>query len=87
MKIKVFSVYDSKVSAFRYPFFMQATGAAIRAFMDLVNDGKSEVSKYPGDFTLFEHGFFDDENGFLIAEKTPINLGVGSTFVNNKGGN
>lgn len=87
MKVKLFSVYDSKVKAFRYPFFMQATGAAIRGFMDLVNDGKSEISKYPADFTLFEHGSFDDETGMMELEKTPLNHGVASVFKNDKGGN
>lgn len=82
MKVKVFSVFDSKVKAFRYPFFMQSTGQAIRAFMDLVNDEKTEVGKYPADFTLFEHGWFNDETGMLEPESTPVNLGLASTFKN-----
>lgn len=80
MLIKVFSVFDDKVKAFRYPFFIQSAGQAVRGFIDLVNDGKSEVSKYPADFTLFEHGTFDDESGVLTVLKTPVNHGVGVTF-------
>lgn len=82
MKTKVFSVYDSKVAAYRYPFFMQSSGQALRGFMELVNDGKSEISKYPADFTLFEHGEFDDITGVMISLKTPLSLGVAITFKN-----
>lgn len=80
MIIKVFSVYDSKVSCFRHPFFMPFVGQAVRSFIDLANDGKSDISKYPADFTLFEHGSFNDETGMLTVEKTPINHGVAATF-------
>lgn len=80
MFIKIFSVHDSKVGSFRFPFFMQSTGQAVRGFIDLANDGKSEVCKYPGDFTLFEHGSFDDVTGALVVEKTPVNHGVAVTF-------
>jgi len=87
MKIKLFSVYDTKLASFRFPFFMLTSGAAIRGFMETANDGKSEISKYPSDFTLFEHGCFDDETGKFETLLTPNNLGVASTFKQtNEGG-
>lgn len=86
MNIKIFSVYDSKVGSYRYPFFMQSTGQALRAFIDLSNDGKSEVFKYPSDFTLFEHGHFDDETGELVKLPAPLSHGVAITFKNSSEG-
>lgn len=78
--IKLFSVYDSKVKAYRFPFFMQSTGQAIRAFTDLVNDGgKSEVAKYPEDFSLFDHGSFDDQTGEMSCSNA-VNLGLAANF-------
>ena len=84
MIVKVFSIWDEKVKAFRFPFFAQSTGQAIRMFMEASNDLKTEIGKYPQDFTLFEHGEFDDESGSLFQEKTPVSLGLALVFVENK---
>lgn len=81
MIIKLFSVYDSKAKAYMTPFCRPATGLAIRDFIDVVNDVKSTISRYPEDFSLFEIGFFDDNTGELDMVERPINLGLGSAFV------
>lgn len=65
MIMKVFGVYDLKALAYLQPFFSQSTGAAIRAFEDVVNDGNSPIAKHPGDYQLFELGTFDDTKGLL----------------------
>lgn len=76
MIVKMFCIYDSKAEAYMQPFFFQATGLAIRAFEDLVRDDKSNISKYPQDFTLFELGTFDDQTAKLDLYVTPMSLGV-----------
>ena len=60
MIMKVFSVYDSAVGAYMTPFFMQSSGAAIRAFTDIANDLQSAICKHPTDYSLFELGSWDD---------------------------
>lgn len=80
MVIKVFAIHDSKSECFRFPFFMQNAGVAIRMFTESVNDGKSEISRHPGDFTLFEIGTFDDDKGIVAPHKSVINLGVALSF-------
>lgn len=80
MLLKSYSVYDSKVAAFMQPFFMQAHGAALRAFADLVNDPKTQICKYPEDFTLFYHGDFDDQSGLFRSEPAPVALGTGLEY-------
>ena len=81
MVIKMFSLYDSKAEVFGVPFFMNATGLAVRAFTDLVNDPKSAPSRYPSDFSLFELGSFDDSKALYSPLQAPLCLGVGSSFV------
>ena len=56
MIVKVFSIFDDKAQIFANPFFMPHTGMATRAFSGLVNDGQSNVAKYPSDFKLYQIG-------------------------------
>lgn len=79
--MKVFSVFDLKAGAFLPPFFFQSIGLAIRAFTDVVNDAKSSVARYPGDFTLYQIGEFDEVKGVLTPLAQHINLGLASSFV------
>ena len=60
--LKIFTVFDEKAESYMQPFYMQTTGAAIRAFEDTCNDPASAFNKHPADYTLFEVGTFDDHN-------------------------
>lgn len=70
---KVFAVRDSKAVAFMQPFFSGANGAAIRAFADAANDGKSPIAMHPEDYNLYELGDFDDNSGEFTS-LTPIKM-------------
>lgn len=76
MKTKAFAVYDSKVKAFMSPHFASAAGHAIRSFEAAANDEKTTLCTHPEDFTLFEVGEYDDQNGTFENLKTPISLGT-----------
>lgn len=76
MKLKIFTVYDSKLEAYMTPFFMQKKGEALRAWHSTVNDASTSFAKYPGDYTLFEIGEFDDETGNFTSHESKINLGT-----------
>lgn len=65
--LKVYSIRDAKIESYGPPFFCRAKGEAIRMFQDLLNDGQSLPSKYPGDFDLYEIGTYDDATGVLAA--------------------
>lgn len=69
--LKVFAVFDQKASAYLAPFFMPATGMALRAFADTVNDPKTSMYRHPGDFELFELGTFDPSSGRVEAKDNP----------------
>lgn len=75
MKLKVYSVFDSKVEAFMTPFFMRADGEAVRACIQASRDASHNFSKHSADYTLFRVGEFDDGNGRVIALDTFVNLG------------
>jgi hypothetical protein len=81
MKLKLFTVYDSKAEAYNQPFYMPSTGAALRAFEDSINDPQNSISQHPGDYTLFELGTFDPSNASIQLLDTRKNLGVAIEFV------
>lgn len=71
MKLKVFSVYDSKAEAYLQPFFMPSRGSAIRAFTDSVNDPQTGFHKHAADYTLFELGEYEDSNAVFDLHQKP----------------
>lgn len=81
MKTQIFSVYDSKAEVFNSPIFMATKGMALRSFITIVNNPESDVHKYPGDFTLFHIGEYDDSNGLLTPLTTPVSLGLAQEFL------
>jgi hypothetical protein len=74
-KLKVFSVYDSKVEAYLQPFFLRSRGEAVRAFTDACRDPKTQFAQYPADFTLFEIADYDDVDGSLLPHSVKVSLG------------
>lgn len=80
MILKMFSVYDSKVEAYLPPLFYKSKGEFLRAFAEAVNDPKSNIGKYPSDFTAFELGSWDDHGSVFDLHKTPMSLGVAIEF-------
>lgn len=69
MTLKVYSVYDKKAKVYGTPFFQLNNNVALRSFTDLVNDGRSTVSKHPSDFNLECIGVFNDTDGKISAKK------------------
>jgi len=67
MKLKAFAVYDVKTGAYMRPFFSPARGMAVREFGDIAIDKSHPIGKHPEDYSLFEIGSFDDQNGMLVC--------------------
>lgn len=76
MKLKVFAIFDSAVQAYLQPFFMQSSGAAIRAVIDTASHQDSQWNRHKADFTLFELAEYDDTLGTFSNLHTPQNLGT-----------
>jgi len=81
MKLKMFSVFDSKVGAFMNPFFVRSTAEAIRVFSDAVSNPQQGFCKHPEDYTLFEIGSWDDQTAAIDHLDTPHSLGLAVQFV------
>lgn len=81
MKLKFFSVYDSKVSAFMNPFLARTSAEAIRSFADAVGNPQQGFCKHPEDYTLFEIGSWDDQTAAMEMLPTPHSLGLAVQFV------
>lgn len=75
MKLQVFTVFDSKASAYFPPFYEKTKGSAIRAFTDSVNTADHTFNKHPEDYTLFELGSYEDETASFHLHKSPIAIG------------
>ncbi|QXP08368.1 MAG: nonstructural protein [Arizlama microvirus] len=75
MITKLFCVYDSAVEAYFKPEHFLTKGEALRVFIDVVNDGKSNLFKHPEYYTLFEVGEFDDSTGKLLSYDAFISHG------------
>lgn len=74
--LKMFAVYDSKAECYDKPFCMLTKGECIRGFSEAAQDPKSHLGKYPGDYTLFEIGEYEQNTGNITVHKVKLNLGT-----------
>lgn len=84
MKLKLFVVYDSKAGAYGVPFFRDFTANALREWSEVASnksDKQNQISKFPGDFTLFEVGEFDQLDGVLRLYDVKFSHGLASEHV------
>lgn len=73
-------VHDSKAAAYRFPMLQESRGQAIRSWQEAANDDKTEIGKYPADFTMYQIGKINMETAEVeIHEK--INLGTAIEYV------
>jgi len=87
MKQKIFNVYDSKKEAWGSLLFYPFRADADRAMTECVNatgDARNDIAKYPGDFTLFEIGEYNQITGEISLHESKVNLGLALSFLKNK---
>lgn len=82
MKLKIFSVYDSKAKAFITPFFTATVDVALRSFGEAANDPNSMFARHPGDYTLMEIGDFLIDTGEIVPAPQQLNHGLALIFQN-----
>ena len=82
MILKMFTVYDSKTEAYLPPIYHRSRGEALRAFSATCDMDDHQFHKYPGDFTFFEIGEFDDSNCTVDTYDGHVNLGKAIEFKN-----
>lgn len=74
MQLKIFTIRDTKGEIYHPPFYQRSHGEAERAFTQLINDPKSQISQYPEDYDLYYLGEYDDQTGKIFPETTPKHL-------------
>lgn len=67
MQVKMFSIRDTKLSVYRRPFFFQHEIEALRAFIEVIRDGNTEVSRFPEDYDLYHIGDYDEVTGLVTT--------------------
>lgn len=77
----IYATFDEKVKAFSNPFFLPTNGAAIRAFSDLAKDKNTTVGAHPEDFTLYQLGEWNDQEGTLVTYEKLNNLGKADQYI------
>ncbi len=77
----VYSVYDSKVGAFLLPFFSRNRAVALRSFTSAVQDESTDFFRYAADYTLFEIGEWQPEEGIYTPLEAKLSLGLASQFL------
>lgn len=76
MKHLILSIFDSKANAYLPPWYAPTEATACRIFENSVIDPNTLFAKFPGDFTLFGIGVFDDETAEIETYKVHINHGT-----------
>lgn len=88
MKVKLCTVFDSKVSVWSTPLPFKHSGDALRWFQDQVNrkDERGQllgnIAKYPADHSLFELGTFCENDCKFDLLFSPVCLSMAIELVN-----
>ena len=81
MNLKMYVIYDSKAETFTQPMCFFNRGAAIRAFVDILQDCNTNFSKHPEDYSLFEIGSYSESSGVIEAYSSPVSIGSSIEFM------
>ncbi|QXP44228.1 MAG: nonstructural protein [Arizlama microvirus] len=76
----VCAIYDAKTCIYKHPFMGLTKGAAIRTFIDVVNDEGSEICRHPEDFTLFHIADYEETTGDYNIKTPHDSLGTGVEY-------
>lgn len=66
MRVKAYTIFDTKSLTYSNPFYAPTHGAAIRITSDAAHDGNSQLSRHPADFILYCVGEYDDNSGIFL---------------------
>ncbi len=73
LKLRLFTVYDTKAETYYPPFCAGHVAEALRIFSDLLSDPQSKLSKHPEDYRLFAVGHYDSLTG-IVSSMDPAGI-------------
>lgn len=68
------AVRDVKVGEFGPLMVLHNQAEAKRVYLHAMSDSKSQLGKFPTDYTLHELGLFDPENGRITPHEIPVDF-------------
>lgn len=71
MKLKMYSIYDTKTGIYNPPMALHNAAHAMRVHTEVFT-GNNQFGKFPADYSVMEIGTYDDQTGNL--EKTEHKL-------------
>lgn len=77
MKRHVYTVLDCKAASYSRPLVEDSDASAVRMIASVIRDGDNMMSRYPGDYSLWCIGEWDDQSGELTAHKPLLVRSVG----------
>lgn len=86
MKKMQFSIYDAKAQIFSEPIMEWNEGSALRAFIEAVNNPKSDYFRHPEDFTLYKVAEdWDPETGIgeYLSHPEPLLTAINAKTIHN----
>jgi hypothetical protein len=81
MRLEIVAVRDRAIDSFGRPVFIVSLGAAVRSFIDQINDASTEFAKHPEDYDLYHLGSFDDGDGRFFQLEKPVQISIGKQVV------
>lgn len=64
--LECFSLYDEKAKCYLNPFFCKSAVEAIRGLVQACDDPKTNLHRFPDDFSLYRLCRLDDGNGSIV---------------------
>lgn len=80
----LFAVFDSSADVLTAPMMFRSEQEAVRSFQDGMKKNE-HWNQYPGDFSLFQIAYYDDETGIVTqTQDLPKKICSGTHFVEEK---
>lgn len=76
----MYTVHDKAAKAYLPPFTAPSERDAVSSFQEAANDPKSNINRYPADFTLLQIAEWDEREGVLTKLSEPKILGNATAF-------
>jgi len=70
--MKLFAIRDVKSEAYCPPMAITTVGLAVRGFSDECLNPKSDLSRYPADYMLYEIGTYDPNTAVITSLPVPV---------------
>jgi hypothetical protein len=73
----MYAIFDRCSGVYDRPFPSRADAEALRSFSQIANDSSHPIGQSPEDFTLFNIGTYDDNDGDLSGS-APVKVANGA---------